>query len=227
MTRQGKGLRSIKKTMIFEEAHKGLQREIFETLRVGRPQGRAQRGNKLFNETGRETLIMEGADQGNRLIRNLQKVIETATETKYLQNHTPERRGNQVFPLGEEGVEVMGIVFQSRFFAFDAEGHPAGLGGHPQPVQYPAEIRVSDLIENDEPGVHRIAAFRQSDFHGVGVPAHIPVGLIHREVKVPVQQVSGRKARDARTDNGDFHRRHRFPGGPALERPGRFRDLSA
>ena len=99
----------------------------------------------------------------------------------------------------------MGIVFQPRFFTFDAEGHPAGLGVHPQPVQYPAEIRVSDFIKDDETGVHRIAAFRQLDLDGLGVPAHISVGLINGEVKVPVQQVSGRKPRNARTDNGDFH----------------------
>ena len=42
--------------MVLEEPDKRFQRELLDSLRIGRPQGGAERHDEQFNETGGESL---------------------------------------------------------------------------------------------------------------------------------------------------------------------------
>ena len=97
------------------------------------------------------------------------------------------------------------------------EAHVGGLGGHPELVQQRLEVRVVAVVEDDEAGVHPVGLVGQVDPHGVGVAAHVVVGLVDGDVVLGMQLVRGTRAprcRRRRSRSSSLHRQRqqRAPG---------------
>ena len=73
----------------------------------------------------------------------------------------------------------------------------------PSSREEPEQVRVGALVVHDEPGVERgTPPVGGGDVVGVRVPAEPAVGLVQRDVVVPLEQVRGGQAGDAGADHG-------------------------
>ena len=67
------------------------------------------------------------------------------------------------------------------------------------------EVRIGPLVEHHEPGVDREAPALDVQVVGMGVAAEAGLALVERHGVGAGQQVRGREARHACTDDGDVH----------------------
>ena len=143
----------------------------------------------------------------DRILRIVQQCRRFAVEAQDVQQHAVERWPQQVAALGEQRVERCTVVFEAAAAIADAETHVAGLGLDTEFVQQRDEIRIGDIVEHDEPGVHGTALAACQHVDGIGVAADAAVGLEDRDV-MPLGQPIGRDvAGDAGADDGDLHGR--------------------
>ncbi|MNQ98037.1 hypothetical protein D3C85_1137110 [compost metagenome] len=98
-----------------------------------------------------------------------------AIEAHDIAQHSPEARRQQIAALGEEGVEVVAVVFQAAVRIVDGKAHLGRARDDAQAIHQTDEVGVGPVVEDDETGVHGITLALPLDVDSMGMAAD-PVG---------------------------------------------------
>ena len=191
--------------VVVPEAHEGAGGEGIDALGRGRPDGGSHGGEIPFEEIA--AVSARGDVFGERdiaVFRIRQLGYGLLVEAVDLEEHFPEARAKEIFPLREKQIHGAAIELDSRVGVLDGEGHVCRLGGDIEFPEKAGEVRVGDLVINHETGIERqhLAVFR--NLYGVRVAADAVVLFEEGEVEIPFQEMGAGEAGDAGADDGDF-----------------------
>ena len=195
----------LEQPVVVEEAGQVLGGEGASLLLRRRPHRRHLGHDEPVDEGARVAAGVEELTERGSLAELLEEASRLAVEAHLLGEHPVEARPNQVRALGEDGVGALARVLEVVVSRADAEAHVGGLLADAEAAQQAAEVGVVGLVEDDEAGVHLVAAALDVDRDGVDVAAGVVTGLEDGDVVVAVEQVGGDQARHPGTDDGDLH----------------------
>ena len=128
-----------------------------------------------------------------------------AIETEDVADHPVEGWPEQVAALGEQGVEIVAVVFETRSLATQAEAHLRRQRVDAAGFQQINEFRIGALVVDDETGVDGVLFVVDPNIVGMGMPADVVIGLEHHEFMPAVQQMGTGQAGNTGSDDRDFH----------------------
>lgn len=116
----------------------------------------------------------------------------------------PEEAGiEDIASLGEERIQIVAVVLQSKEGIFDAKAHFGRLQRHIKLIQELEEVGVVSVVTDDESGVYfvvlRTCALIEFNRNGVSMATDVVVGLEDGDAMCATQQMSGSQTRDAAT----------------------------
>ena len=176
-----------------------------QEIPVAKRRAKAVLVQKLTQRLGQRLLLATVGQRGAQAI-----------EAQQLRQHPQKARAQQVAPLGKHGGQAGAAPLQrpgaqrARARHLDGKRHVRRGRGHLQLVQQRDQAGVGALVEHQKAGVHPVRhglAMRigQGHIHGVGVAAEVATRLEQRDPRLPAQPVCGRQARNARSNDCDFH----------------------
>jgi len=143
-----------------------------------------------------------------------------AVKGQYPHEHSPERRTDDIDPLGKERIDVLAAILQTGLFMVIAERHGAFLSGNPQLLKKRDEVRIGFFIKHNEPGINSRPGINAVFYdNGMGMPPYIVILFIERDRISPLQQIRGNNACNPCPDNGDpFDHRILHKSAPSLSK---------
>ena len=192
--------------VVVEETHQRRGREAEHLLRRGRPHRGRHRDEVEVEEVLAEPVARAPVAQRGRLrLGGAPPGLGEAVELVDLPEQLPEARAQEVAALREQVVQRAAAPLEPRRVMADRERHRGRLRTHAELLEQPAEVRVRDLVEHHEAGVHRQGAPGAGfgDVDRVGVAAGAGIRVEERDVVVRAQEAQATEAAHAGADDGD------------------------
>ena len=192
------------KAVVMKKTDEGGGGKIQHVLRVGGPHGGTHGHEVEVEKVLAEFMTAGEFPQGERReVRLVEEFIGRTEKSLDLGEKAVKARTEKIPALGEDLVDAHAVVFESGGDVLDAEGHLRGFDGDVEFRKEPAEIRIGDLVENDEPGVNRDgpAVFLHRD--GVGVAAGAGVLFEEGEPGVLAEVPGAAESGHAGSHDGD------------------------
>ena len=205
--------RHSEEAVVVEKMKQGGCGKIEDAARFRRPDGRTHRHQIEIEKIGAEAVspaeggeilpVEFGMFPGGVPGRLVGKPAPAhAEEAQDFRDEEVEIRSEQVPPLGEKPVEAHPVVLDASCQMADAQGHLAWLGLNVQFPEEAAEIRVGDLVEDDEAGIDRDLTALLVHGDRVGVAAGtLPVE--EGDLRFVAQIPCAGETRDPGADDGD------------------------
>lgn len=111
----------------------------------------------------------------------------------------------QVSQVPEESAEGFPAVFDVGFFRADGKTHTGRLRFDSELLEKLYEIGIVLLVEYDKPGIYLISAGFSRYLDRVDVSTGFGIGLIKGYLLILFKQMGAGQARDARSNDGNFH----------------------
>lgn len=196
--------RDAQESVVLEKPNEAERREVEHTGRIGGPDRRTHGEEVKIQEIFAKAVALgEFAHGAFEVRRSFQRPPCIAEEAKDLPDEAEEARVQDVPALGEEFVRAHAVVFQFRVVVAHAEGHLGRLGGNAEFLEEGDEVRVGDVVEDDEPSVDGYWPAILLDDHGIRMSAWTGVPLDEGYIRVVAELPSGAHAGDTRADDGD------------------------
>ena len=225
------------KAVVVEEVQERGRGEIEDPARFRGPD-RGTHGNEVeVDEVGAEPVALA---EGGKILLGLfirvaqspfgflfQPAASDPEKAHDLCDESEEARVTEIAALGEEFVETHAVIFESGRQVLHAERHLARLGRHPEFLEEGTEMRIGDLVEDDEAGVDRDVLPLLAHRHGVGVAAGAMTALEEGEISDAAKLPGAGKAGDPGADHGYAWSGLIFHGKSVLPRGKRCRELSS
>ena len=135
-----------------------------------------------------------------------------AIEPHDVAQHRPEAEVQDIALLGENAGEIAARIFEIAVVERDRERHFRRLGGRPQMREQRRQIRVGDLVIDDEAGVDRDRSRLRGSIDSVAMAAGATLGFENGHVMLLAEQPGGRKTRYARPHHRNIQPARGFQG---------------
>src|SRR6188472_4604229 len=190
--------------MVVEELGEEGSGEPPHLRRVRRPHGRGLRDEQPLDEVVRVAAVREEATERRPWSAAADELADLAVESDQIAQHAVKTGVERVCRAREQPPWPGGRPLEPTAAVRDGEAHVGRLGGDPELGQHALEVRVVELVEDDEAGVDRQLPPGCRDVDRVGVPTRIFARLEDVDVMSrAVELRGGDEAGDTGPDDGD------------------------
>ncbi len=148
--------------MVVEELGEEAGGKAPHLRRVGGPHRRGLRHEQPLDEVVRVAAVGQEAAERRALPAAADQLAGLAVEADQIAQHAVKARVERVRRAREQPAGPGGRPFEAAAAVGDGEAHVGRLRGDPELGQHALEVRVVELVEDDEAGVDREAAPRAS-----------------------------------------------------------------
>ena len=118
----------------------------------------------------------------------LHRLLRLGVEDHHIPDQKAEFGTQQIAPLAQHRIQVLGAPFQPAVPDRGGEGHVAGMGGYVQMREQPRQVGIVGPVEDDEAGIHRNRLAVIINRHSAAVAADARRLFVNGDVMVGGEQ---------------------------------------